>query len=265
MADTLTLNTEETPEGLTPEEQDSLQVGEQLAQEEGKLLAGKYENAEQLEKAYVELQKKLGDNDGVQEGQETEEVTNESEETKAESEPSPAVALITEASAEYYENNNSLSPETIEKFSSMSSQDLVNAYLELQKNNPQAQQPSQEVEVSQVQINQIQNSVGGEAEYQKIVDWAGKNLPQNEITAYDNLVEAGNPDAIQLGLSAIKSKYENANGYEGTLLSGKAAPAKDTFRSQAQLVQAMSDPRYDNDPAYRQDLIAKLERSDIDF
>ena len=265
MANTLTLNTEETPEGLTPEEQDSLQVGEQLAQEESKLLAGKYENAEQLEKAYVELQKKLGDNDGVQEGQETEEVTNESEETKAESETSPAVALITEASAEYYENNNTLSPETIEKFSSMSSQDLVNAYLELQKNNPQAQQPSQEVEVSQAQINQIQNSVGGEAEYQKIIDWAGKNLSKNEITAYDNLVEAGNPDAIQLGLSAIKSKYENANGYEGTLLSGKAAPAKDTFRSQAQLVQAMSDPRYDNDPAYRQDVIAKLERSDIDF
>ena len=50
------------------------------------------------------------------------------------------------------------------------------------------------------------------------------------------------------------------------MLTGKAAETRgDIFRSQAQLVQAMSDPRYDNDPAYRQDVIAKLERSDIDF
>ena len=36
---------------------------------------------------------------------------------------------------------------------------------------------------------------------------------------------------------------------------------KDVYRSQAELVRAMSDKRYDNDPAYRQDVIAKLERS----
>ena len=50
------------------------------------------------------------------------------------------------------------------------------------------------------------------------------------------------------------------------MLTGKAAETRgDVYRSQAQLVKAMSDPRYDNDPAYRQDVIAKLERSDIDF
>jgi hypothetical protein len=27
----------------------------------------------------------------------------------------------------------------------------------------------------------------------------------------------------------------------------------------------MSDQRYDNDPAYRQDVIAKLDRSNLDF
>ena len=56
------------------------------------------------------------------------------------------------------------------------------------------------------------------------------------------------------------------NGYEGRRLTGKAADTSgDVFRSQAQLVEAMSDPRYDRDPAYRQDVVAKLERSDIDF
>ena len=58
---TLTYNPEESQEGeLTAEEQDSLAVGEQLAQEESKLLAGKYKDAEDLEKAYIELQSKLG-------------------------------------------------------------------------------------------------------------------------------------------------------------------------------------------------------------
>ena len=57
MAETLTVNTDETTPELTSEEQDSLQVGEQMAKDQGELLAGKYKNAEDLEKAYIELQK----------------------------------------------------------------------------------------------------------------------------------------------------------------------------------------------------------------
>ena len=65
MAETLTVNDTPQQEGLTAEEQDSLQVGEEMAEQQGELLAGKYKNAEDLEKAYVELQKKLGENDDV--------------------------------------------------------------------------------------------------------------------------------------------------------------------------------------------------------
>jgi hypothetical protein len=64
----------------------------------------------------------------------------------------------------------------------------------------------------------------------------------------------------------LKSEYNNANGVEGKMVTGKAAPNKgDVFRSQAELVRAMNDPRYDNDPAYRQDVIEKLDRSDLEF
>jgi len=265
MAETLTINTDESTPELTAEEQDSLQVGEKMAEEQGELLAGKYKNAEDLEKAYVELQKKLGDKDGVsQEGQETQEVKDESESEETKAEQSPAFSLIQEANEEYYANGNQLKPETLEKFKDMSSSDLVNAYLEMQKNNPQVNQ--KEADVTDSQINRIQNSVGGEKEYNSLVTWASNNLAENEINAFDNLVGTGNADAIQLAVTAIKSKYDNANGYEGRMLTGKAAETRgDVYRSQAQLVKAMSDPRYDNDPAYRQDVIAKLERSDVDF
>ena len=46
---------------FSAEEQDSIAVGEQLEQQQNQLLAGKYENAQELEKAYVELQRKLGE------------------------------------------------------------------------------------------------------------------------------------------------------------------------------------------------------------
>ena len=39
----------------------------------------------------------------------------------------------------------------------------------------------------------------------------------------------------------------------------------DTFKSQAQVVKAMSDPQYDKDPAYRQAIYDKLERSNLEF
>ena len=263
MAETLTFKQEDQStnvENLTAEEQDSLQVGEEMAKEQGELLAGKYKNAEDLEKAYVELQKKLGDSDESTE--ETESLKEE--DAPEETEINPAVALLNDANNEYYENGNQLKPETLEKFKDMSSSDLVNAYLEMQKNNPQANQ--EEADMADSQINQIQNSVGGENEYKKLMNWAGQNLKQNEVDAFDSLINTGNVDAIQLGVTALKSKFEAANGYEGRMLSGKAADnSGDVFRSQAQLVEAMSDPRYDRDPAYRQDVVAKLERSDIDF
>ena len=264
MADTLTIKQDDQStdvENLTTEEQDSLQVGEEMAKEQGELLAGKYKNAEDLEKAYVELQKKLGDKEEPEATKDEEEVTDEKDEPKEKSE---AYSLIESASDEYYKNGESLSPETLEKFKGMSSQDLVDGYMQMVKDNPQANQT--EVDVNTAEINKIQNSVGGEAQYNNLVTWAGNNLPENEIKAFDDLVGTGNAAAIQLGVDAIKSKYEAVNGYEGRRLTGKAADTSgDVFRSQAQLVEAMSDPRYDRDPAYRQDVVAKLERSDIDF
>ena len=257
-----------TLETLNAEEKDSLIVGEKMEAEQEQLLAGKYKNAEDLEKAYVELQKKLGET-----GDETSETTGDtdavdteetSEETKEATEDSPAVALINEASAEYYANDNTLSPETIEKFQSMSSQDLVNAYLQLQQGQPAQQQTS--VDMTDADVNSIKNSVGGEGEYGKLVGWAGENLDKGSIDAFDSIVETGNTQAIKLALSGLKSQYDSANGYEGRMLQGKAPKTSaDVFRSQAEVVAAMSDARYDDDPAYRQDLKAKLDISDIKF
>ena len=260
MAETLTYDTPPDSEILTEEEHDSLEVGEELVEQHEQLLAGKYKNAEDLESAYLELQKKLGSDDEGEEGEEEGEGIDEEVPDEA-----PAVSLINEASEEYYANDGELSPETIEKFSSMSSQDLVNAYLEIQRNNPQAQQ-NQAVELSDSSVNEVQNAAGGEQAYIQLTSWAADNLPDQEIDAFDNLIDSGNVPAIKMGLTALQSKYNEANGYEGRMLQGKQPAASgQVFRSQAELVAAMGDPRYDNDPAYRQDVIQRLDNSDLNF
>ena len=265
MAETYSYDNTPQTEVLTAEEQDSLQVGEELVAEQEGLLAGKYKNAEDLEAAYLSLQKKLGqqeeevDYESTDEGYEAEEGSDEEV-----SDETPAVSLINEASEEYYANEGTLSEETIEKFSEMSSQDLVNAYLEIQRNNPQAN--PQGLEMSDAQVNSVMNAAGGEANYNRIVEWAASNLDNRSIDAFDSVVDSGNPAAINIAFAGLQSRYNDANGYEGRMLQGKAADSRgDVFRSQAELVAAMGDPRYDSDPAYRADVVEKLNQSDLQF
>ena len=143
----------------------------------------------------------------------------------------------------------------------MSSKDLVNAYIEATKDlQPRETQPN---DLSNAEVNALQNAVGGEKAYADLMGWGTENLPRSTMESFDSLVESGNAKAIELALVGLKAQMEEANGYEGRMLSGKSPRTSgEVFRSQASLVEAMNDPRYENDPAYRQDVIAKLERSD---
>jgi len=245
---------------LTPDEQDSLAVGEKLVGEQEQLLAGKYKDAQELEKAYVELQKKLGSNEPAEDVEQTS-ATEETEETSL----SDGASLISSANDEYYANDGKLSEETLDKFSSMSSKELVESYLEVQ-NTDAFKNKSEAADLSDAEINEVKNFAGGEAQYDNLISWATSNLDEKSKDAFDGIVGSGSVDAIKIAVNGLKAQYEAANGFEGKMYTGKAPKGQtDTFRSQAELVQAMSDKRYDRDPAYRQDIIEKLDRSNLDF
>ena len=167
---------------------------------------------------------------------------------------------------------------------------LESAYLELQKKlgepkedvrNEEGEQETEapeEVEetseeevdegesLTEAQAQELFKMVGGEKAYQSMITWAGQNLSKEEISMYDSVMGKGDPNAIFFAVQALAAKYGDSTGSEGQLLSGKDAASRDvSFRSQQELVQAMSDPRYDNDPAYRQDVMRKLENSDLNF
>ena len=187
MAETLTVDTtpqtETLTDNLTTDEQDSLAVGEKIVEDQEQLLAGKYKDAAELEKAYVELQKKLGSQD-----EPTEEVEQTSTEEQTE-EPSlsDGATLITSANEEYNKNDGKLSSETLEKFSAMSSKELVEAYLEVQ-NTEGFEAPTEVADLSDSDINQVKNSVGGEAAYDNIIKWASSTLDKQTTDAFDSIV-----------------------------------------------------------------------------
>ena len=120
--------------------------------------------------------------------------------------------------------------------------------------------------LSEAQAKELMNMVGGDKAYQSMLQWASDNFSREEVTMYDSVMESGNPNAIFFAVQALQSRYNDNVGSDGQLLTGRGAEnIDDSFKSQAELVAAMSDPRYDRDPAYRADLMRRLENSDVSF
>jgi hypothetical protein len=237
-------------------EQEALAIGEKQAAAEQQLLAGKFRDAEELEKAYIELQSKLGSrNNDSQESTETE--APDGEDTTEETNEGFLDTLWKEAV------DGKLTKDTEAKLSKIDSSELAAEYIKY-RSQVESQQNSQQIDESQLQT--VRNIAGGDDGYKEMIAWASENLAPEEIEMYDSVMADGNFNAINFAVHALKARFTEANGIEGQLLKGKpAANNKDVFRSQAEVVQAMSDPRYDRDPAYRSDVYEKLERSNLQY
>tara|TARA_B100001250_G_C19653214_1_gene723655 strand:- start:183 stop:956 length:774 start_codon:yes stop_codon:yes gene_type:complete len=257
MAETLTIDT--TPETevvgeLSAEEQDSLEVGEKLAAEEASLLAGKFKDAEELEKAYIELQGKLGapkeEKEDTSQELEIEKESKEDEEVK-EADPDFLDRLWEEAQSEYTDA-------TMQELSKMDPKELAQMHLQYRSENQKG--------VTEKEVSQLKTVAGGDKQYTEMLDWAQGNLQKEEIDMYDQVMETGDASACFFAIQALKYRFDDASGVEGKMLTGKAPSTKgDQFKSQAQVIEAMNDPRYETDPAFRKEVADKLERSDVQF
>tara|TARA_Y100001938_G_C8042948_1_gene407208 strand:+ start:181 stop:1059 length:879 start_codon:yes stop_codon:yes gene_type:complete len=292
MAETLSYQQEGTvtsADNLSAEEQESLKVGESISQQEEQLLAGKYKNAQELEKAYIELQGKLGKQEEKTETAETAESNPDSiaPENAYQKDGSVNYDKVTETygsavtdklqeagvdpwsiADEFHKNDGQYTPEMVSQLTKAGfSEDAVKAYFRGAAAEGGYTTPETEpAPITDSDISSIKQSVGGDKEYAQVIKWAKDNLDESANNAFNDTVNTGSISAIKLAVAGLKAEYDKANGVEGRMVTGKTAPPNnDVFRSQQELVRAMSDPRYDNDPAYRQDIIEKLDRSDINF
>ena len=304
MAETLTYDagTDTVTEGdaLTPAEQQALEVGEALEQSQDQLLAGKYRDAQELEKAYVELQKKLGEEGDKDSG----EVGDTQDNAEVESQEAETETSETEEASEFYLEDGSLNYDAVneaygenlgnifkegnvdpiaisEHFHETKGSITEDMYKELEGaglsrasidsylagravESGYKTSEQEAADLTDKAISEVKEFAGGEDAYDNMVQWASQNVDKGFIEAFDDIIGSGSVNAIKLAVAALRSEYQNSNGYEGKMYTGKAPQASkdNVFRSQAELVAAMNDRRYDQDPAYRQDVIEKLQRSD---
>lgn len=235
----------EESQAVEADQQESLEIGNALEAEQQNLLAGKYKSAQELEQGYLELQRMVGQNQPTETPQ---------------SEPTVGDKL-----AEAFESYTSEKTFNADAFENISKEDLIKAFFENSEEVPQ--QESQEgADLTQDQVDNVMNRVGGKEQYQQVMSWAVQNLPKSDIETFDSIIDSGNSSQIAMAVDAIAKRFADANGQEGTTIQGRAAANNNSYRSQAELLQDMNDPRYDNDPAYRNDVMTKLANSpDLQF
>ena len=228
------------------DQQESLAIGESLAAEEQQLLAGKYKSAQELEQGYLELQKMVGQNQ-PQPGQ------------VEQSAPSVGDKL-----AEAYDSYSSQKNFDASAFEDISKEDLIKAFFENSEEVPT--NDTQSTDLSESQVTSMFDRVGGKESYEQMMRWAVQNMPPEEIQTFDAIIDQGNPTTIAMAIDAMQKRFIDVNGQDGNLIQGKAAFTNNSYRSQAELLRDMNDPRYEDDPAYRNDVMTKLANSpDVQF
>lgn len=108
-------------------------------------------------------------------------------------------------------------------------------------------------------VNAAHELVGGADNFKSMLEWAGTGLSAAEVQAFNQAVL--NPALSKAAILGVKAQWEAAQGTEPKLLSG-AGPTQSgapPFASRAEVTEAMRDPRYRSDPAYRALVTSRID------
>jgi len=218
-------------------------------------LPEKFASVEQMAEAYKNLEQKLGS-----QGQEEQTEEVEYEEQGEMPDSSQVEQVITEAGMDFnamqaeYAQNGGLSDETYEALNENGfPPELVDSWIQ-----------GQEALVNNFQSS-IFEQVGGQDNYAQILSWASENLSEAEIQAYDNAIDSGDLGTVQLALSGLQTKFQSDAGVDPSLFEGQSTTTSGgAYGSWAEATVDIGNPRYENDPAFREQVAAKLMRSKLD-
>ena len=278
MPEAVTITQSESP-ALSPENQEMLaaMAGEDEGKE-GELLAGKYKSVQDLEQAYKELQTKLSRGESVApEAEDDSTADDQADGNDKEDDDKPADnareiygdfigGKFEEAGIDFQDMNvrwqqtGTLESGDYDQLAEAGfNRDMVDAYLSgLQYKS------TQDTALSVKEVASIKESLGGEAEYNKMIGWAAENLSADEVEGFNQIINTQPMAAVKMAITGLHARYSAVEGREPKLIGGRAPKGStDKFESTAQLVAAMSDPKYSTDPAYQRKVQEKLSRSSI--
>ena len=253
MADAVTIQTENKSPSLEDEAaaQDAKAAeatkvepkleGEETAPERPEWLPEKFATVEDMAKAYAELEK----------GNST--PKDEAEKAEIAEEAVEKAGLDMDALSAEYADKGELTPESLEKLGKAGiTPEMVNSYIAGQTAQSDAARAA------------LLGPVGGEEAYTDMVAWAGDNLEDADINAFNKVLEAGDPSAVKMAVENLHTKYTAANGSEpARQLPGKQAAGASVYESTADMLKDMGNPEYAKNPAFRAKVEAKLARSNI--
>ena len=237
--------------------------------DENGLYAGKFKSVEDLVGSYKELEGKLGAIDQTREEPEgnaeeqTEETETKESDFNAEEFYGDGLASVLEEVgidaqdiSNRFAENDEISEDDYSKLGEAGfSKQIIDTYLDGLRNAGMA---------GEVDAQGIKDAVGGDEPYGKMVSWAMENLPAEQVQSFNKLTDTGDGPAIKLAVQGIYSQYNNAMGIEPDLYSGRAASSGVTpFRTTAEVVTAMSDPRWEKDSAYTENVKSRLAGSNV--
>ena len=209
-------------------------------------LAGKFASKEELEKAYLELEKKLGSPK-----KEEARVDPSSVDPNKAEEIAKGAGLDIDQMQQWYSQNGQLSEEhykALEK--SGIPKGIVDQYIAGQEAQAEKYRDS------------IISKVGGQDNFSAMAEWAKVNMSEQEIAAYNKATSSADMAVVENAVLGLAYRYQSAVGKDPKLLGGQVAGSSG-FQSVAQLTEAMKDPRYEKDPAYRKDVQNRLANSNI--
>ena len=256
------VNVSETP----PMSQQDLETLAKNETDENGLILGKFKSVEDLAASYKELEGKLGQVTEEDQPPSEEETETTDSEFNAEEYYGDGLASVLEEVgidpqeiSERFYNDDGISEDDYAKLGEAGfSKQVIDTYLDGLRGGGQSE------DIASNQIQGIKDSVGGDENYSKMVAWALESLPAEEVKAFNDLTETANAPAIKFAVQGLYSQYNNAMGVEPSLVSGRASSSGPTpFRSTAEVVTAMSDPRYGKDVSYTEDVQRRLGGSDV--
>ena len=256
------VNVSETP----PMSQQDLETLAKNETDENGLILGKFKSVEDLAASYKELEGKLGQVTEEDQPQSEEETETTDSEFNAEEYYGDGLASVLEEVgidpqeiSERFYNDDGISEDDYAKLGEAGfSRQIIDTYLDGLRGGGQSE------DIASNQIQGIKDSVGGDENYSKMVAWALESLPAEEVKAFNDLTETANAPAIKMAVQGLYSQYNNAMGIEPDLVTGRSSQSGPSpYRSTAEVVTAMSDPRYGKDVTYTEDVQRRLGGSDV--
>ena len=148
----------------------------------------------------------------------------------------------------FYSHTGEISADTRKKLSDVGITDeLIDNYIDGQ------------LAKAEQERNEIATCVGGRENFDNIVKWASENLTTEEIISINSVTDKG---IIQIILKDLKTRMEEKEGIIPSYTKGESGKAQtEIYRSQAEMFEAISNPKYRKDEAYRLDVQKKITAS----